>query len=200
MSAADAYRAICFQARAIPGQFGLRPHTVEVGIGSWSGTGTGGGHGTTTWVTIAESGGFPPKVRQLKGDEIAIGNLADGAVRIGPITPDFPGGGTSVAVIMAEAIATGQTRHLRITGPMHPNGALYAIKSTDFTAALHYFITAEPISQLAAVSPGPTGDALMDGADVLTDADGNPLIIVPAQLVDPDGNALTDGGDDITIT
>jgi hypothetical protein len=200
VGAADAYRAICFQARAIPGQFGLRPHTVEVGITGYTGANTGDGSPTAAWTLIHEAGGISPKVRQLKGDEIAIGNLADGAIRIGPITPDFTGGGTSVAVLMAEGIATGQMRHLRITGPMHPNGALYAIKSSDFTAALHYYLTAEPITQLAAVATGPTGDALMDGADVLTDADGNPLIVVPSQLVDPDGDALTDGADNITIT
>ena len=171
----DRYRAIVARYRPIPGQHGLRPHTVEVGLTTWSGAHTGDGDPTTTWTLIAEAGGIPPKVSQLKGDEIAIGNLADGAIKIGPITPDFSGGGTSAATLMQSSIVTGQTRHLRITGPMHPNGALYAIKNSDFSSALHYYLTAEPVTQLvAAVSTvdtlGTGTDTLTDGTNILNDA------------------------------
>lgn len=144
-SAADRYRAIAWQYRHLPGDYGLRPHTVEIGIGSSTGTHTGDGGVTTVWTPIVESGGVPPKCHWLSDKELAFGQLAAGAVRVGPITPDFPGGGTSVATLTASAAATGQTRHLRITGPQHPSGALYAITGTDFSAALHFYITATPV-------------------------------------------------------
>lgn len=131
--------------RAIPGQLGLRPHAVSLVTTTWSGAVTGEGTKTVTIVPLVESGGFPPKVRWLSDKEIAFGQLAGGAARVGPITPDFPGGGTSVATLTASAAATGQTRHLRITGPQHPSGALYAITGTDFSAALHFYITAIPV-------------------------------------------------------
>lgn len=200
MSTVDDLRRTVWDARWIPGSFGLRPHTVEVGLGSWSGSVTGEGTLTTTWTPIVEANGQSPKVKWLSTEEIAVGGLQKGSVRIGPITPDFSGGGTSVAQIMLDSMTTGQTRHVRITGPTHPTGAIYVLKNTDFGSALHYYITCEPVANAVAANiVGPTGDALMDGSNVLTDADGNPLIVVPQQLVDPDGNALTDGSSSITV-
>lgn len=199
MSVATTAKRILFRARAIAGRMGLHPHTVELGLTTWSGPYTGDGTPTTTWTPIVERGGQPPKVRWVSDEEIAVGGLAGGSIRIGPITPDFSGGGTSAAILAGAAATTRMTRHVRIIGPAHPAGALYAIKGSDFGSALHYTLTCEPVSALIAAVAEADGDALMDGDDVLTDGDGNPLIVLPGALVDADGNSLTDGSDDLTV-
>jgi hypothetical protein len=146
MAAADAYRAICYSARAIPGQLGLRPHTVSVVTTTWSGAVTGEGTKTETVTVIAEAGGLPPKVRWLSDEEVAVGSLQGGAVEIGPITPLFSGGGTDTTLLKGASLGVGDEIRILITGPEHPNGALYRITSTDFGSALHYMIRATPIT------------------------------------------------------
>lgn len=142
----DRYRRIVHQVRHLPGVHGLRPHTVEILLGSWSGTHTGDGTETTTATEITERNGLPPKVRWLTTEEIAVGALASGTIEIGPITPDCSVGGTSLATILQTSIATGETRHLRITGPAHPDGALYVVENVSTGSALHYMVQAKPAS------------------------------------------------------
>jgi hypothetical protein len=161
----DRFRKVAWNYRHIRGDYGLATHTVEVGLATWSGTHTGDGTETITWTPIVEASGQPPKVRWLTTEEIAVGALQRGSVRIGPITPDFSGGGTSAATLLANAATTGQTRYVRIVGPTHPDGARYLIQNTDFGAALHYFITAEPVSE----------ETTAVAVDVLTDSSGNVL-------------------------
>ncbi len=148
MAVIDAYRAIAFAARAIPGQYGLHPHAVAIGTGAWSGSNTGGGLESITWTPIVESGSKNPKVRWLKDDEIAIGGLQAGTVQVGPITPAFPGGGTSTATLLGTPLTTGKTLYMRITGPQHPNGALYRVTSTSFEKAIHYTLRGAPVTEV----------------------------------------------------
>lgn len=200
MAVIDAYRAIVWANRNIPGLYGLRPHTVSIVISTTSGVVTGEGAKTASVTPLVEAAGIPPKVRWLKDEELALGSLQAGTVRIGPITPDFPGGGTAIGVLSAASLSNGQQFHILITGPQHPNGAKYALLSVDAQAALHYYITATPVSDyVAAPAPPPEGDLLLDGGDILTDPDGNPLTFTPDQLVDGAGDSLTDGADDLTI-
>lgn len=176
MAASDAFKAIVWSARNIPGLYGLRPHTVEVGLGTWTGVDTGIGTKSVTWTPIVERGGQPPKVRWLNTEELAVGGLQNGAAQIGPITPEFSVGGTSVATLMQSAIAKGQTRHVRITGPTHPNGALYVIRNSDFGSALHYMLTCEPVAEQTVVIGNTTfltdsaGNILTDGGNQLNNA------------------------------
>lgn len=145
MAHPDDFRAIAYAARAIPGQFGLRPHAVAILSGSWSGSHTGDGTETTTSVALTESGGYPPKVRWLNDEDRAVGNLPDGTVEIGPITPAFSGGGTDIASLNASALSRGHTLHLRITGPQHPSGAIYRVLGVECDRAIHYTIRAAPV-------------------------------------------------------
>ncbi len=118
---------------------------MEIRTGSWSGAYTGRGVATNTDVPITEANSQPPKVRFLSGEELALGQLYAGAVEIGPITPDFPGGGTNLSGILP-ALADGQTVHVKLTGPKFPDGALFRIKDVKTDRAFHYMVTAEPVS------------------------------------------------------
>ncbi len=142
----DSLRELAYNARAIPGQLGIRPYSVAVLTGTWSGSNTGRGAETSASVAITEAGGQPPKVRDLNSEELALSGLGKGSVRIGPITPDFPGGGTALA-LLKPAVAAGQTVHVLLTGPESPTGARYLLKDIQTDRALHWTLVVEPVSQ-----------------------------------------------------
>jgi hypothetical protein len=145
----DRYRHIAARARRIPGQHGLRPYTVAIVVGAWSGSYIGRGDKTDTVVAITEAGGQSPKVRFLNEEQLALSastgaGLGKGACTIGPITPDFAGGGTSLAEL-APAVAAQQTVHVLLTGPAYPSGAKFLVKDVKTDHALHWTLVCEPV-------------------------------------------------------
>ena len=142
----DRYRRIAHRYRSLPGQYGLRPHTVEIRLASWSGSHTGDGTESGSWTTIAERDGQPPKVRQLSSKELTLGDLGEGTIEIGPITPRCSAGGTDLSTLLGRGATKGQTFHVRITGPNHPSGAVYELTNTTLDKALHYTIQAKPVA------------------------------------------------------
>lgn len=139
----DRFRAIAFQYRHLPGEYGLRPHTVTLISTDYAVT-TGEGASTGWTHDVTEANGQPPKVRWLKQDELALGNLPAGSVTIGPITPDA--NGNTIAVLTGKDLERGGTFYVRITGPQHPDGALYSLKATGADRALHYSMTCVPVA------------------------------------------------------
>lgn len=140
----DRYKQYAYRYRNYPGKHGLRPHTVDLVTTTWSGAQTGEGTKTVTTTPLVERDGLPPKVRWLKQEEIALRQLAQGSVSIGPITPDFSLGGTSIAALSGSATPNAATFHFIITGPQHPSGAKYKLETTGGDHALHYSIIASP--------------------------------------------------------
>lgn len=145
----DRYRSIANRARAIPGKHGLREHSASVVIAATPGTYTGDGARTESVLTIVEAGGYPPKIRWLKDEDRAIGQLPEGTVEVGPITPSCSSGGTELARITGADMTVGQVRLLRITGPQHPDGADYKILSVQCDHALHITVRAAPTGSQA---------------------------------------------------
>lgn len=140
----DRYRRIAGRARKIAGEHGLRPHRVCVVAARTGGTYTGDGGRWEISNEILEQG-FPPKIRWLKNDELALGTLPDGTVDIGPITPTNTSGGTALKLFDGSTLEVGAVRLLRIVGPQHPNGADYRVMSTGADRAIHYTIRACPV-------------------------------------------------------
>ena len=145
MSIRDDLRALAYSVRSIPNDFGLRPYTVAVRIGAWSGSTTGRGAESKGYTPITEANGSPPKIRQMSSEELTLGGLGKGSITIGPITPDFAGGGTSIATLKP-AVSAGQTVTFLITGPESPNGALYELRAFGSDRGLNFTMTAEPVS------------------------------------------------------
>lgn len=146
MAVRDQLLPLIYNVRAIPGSFGLRPFTVSIRTGQWNGTNTGRGAEGIDLVPITEANGQPPKVRQLNTEELALGNLGKGSIQIGPITPAFPGGGTSEGAF-GDLLEQGMTLHLVVTGPgTSEYGDLYLLKDVKTDRALHYTLTAEPVA------------------------------------------------------
>lgn len=146
MAFADDLKPVLHTIRAIPGNLGLRPHQVSIIVKSYTGTHTGEGDEVIIETAITEGSGQPPKVRWLKDDEIAVGNLDSGTIEVGPITPEFSTGGLDISVIDGSSEATGETRYLKIVGPKHPNGAYYAIKEVRADRAMHFKLRAVPVA------------------------------------------------------
>lgn len=144
MTLADDLMATVLAGRGIAGELGFRPHTVAIVSESYLGH-TGEDPANTDETPIVEGGGQPPKVRWLKDDEIALGNLAGGTIEVGPITPAFAGGGTDLSVL-AGSLERGAIRYVRITGPKHPDGASYRITEIRAERALRYIIRAVPVA------------------------------------------------------
>jgi hypothetical protein len=144
MSFASDLLATITSIRAIPGQYGLRPHTVALVEVLNSGNHPGAAPNIALDLAITEGDGQSPKVRWLKDEEIAVGALPAGTVEVGPITPLHATGGTDLSRLDGRDLQTNDQLYLRITGPMHPNGALYLIKSRKADRALRYMIRAVP--------------------------------------------------------
>lgn len=146
MTLADDLKPLARSIRGIPGQFGIRPHTVALLERSWDGTYTGDGTRTDATVALTEGGGYPPKVRWLSDEDVAVGGLSNGTIEVGPITAD--GSGIEIlANIRGDDLENGDARYLVVTGPKHPNGAKYRITRITADRAIHYTIQARPVSQ-----------------------------------------------------
>jgi hypothetical protein len=151
MSFADDIKPLLNSIRGIPGQFGLRPYSVDIVIRRKAGKyGLDGSASEVSRITLSE-GGYPPKVRILNDEELALGGLGRGALQVGPITPDFLTGGASFAEITASAAQDHDLVHFEVTGPAHPNGARYRLIDAQSDRAMHWMLRLAPVASLPAV-------------------------------------------------
>ncbi len=148
MTIADDIKVLARSIRAIPGQFGLRPHRVYLVTAEWTGIYSGDGQRVEDEVEITESDNQPPKVRWLTDDEIAVGNgaISNGTIEIGPITSEFSGGGITMAELRASTIDAGGTVVLRIVGTKYPEGAFYRLTEVRADRVIHWKLRAAPIT------------------------------------------------------
>lgn len=142
MALADDLLPILREIRGIPGEFGLRPHTVALLSRSWGGTHSGDGDRTDTSLSLTEGDGQPPKVRWLNAEEMAVSMVDKSTVEIGPITADFEAR-EWIDDIRGDNLSTGDARYVVITGPKHASGANYLITKITVEKALHYMIQAQ---------------------------------------------------------
>jgi hypothetical protein len=142
MTLADDLKTLLPSIRRIPGQLGIRPHTVQVVTGTWTGSYVGRGTEGTELISVNEDG-QPPKVQFANDEQIALGNLAKGDVTIGPITPP------DALADLVPAVNAHQTVHVILTGPEFPNGARFRIFEVKTDRALHWILRARPVEEFA---------------------------------------------------
>jgi hypothetical protein len=145
MTLADDLMQVVFDGRGIAGSLGFRPYRVYIVAESYTGQHTGEGGGNIDETEIVEGSNQPPKVRWLKDEEIAVGNLAGGTIEIGPITPAFSSGGTDLSGLLDD-LERGSECFVRIVGPKHPNGAKYRLTERRMERALRYMLRAVPVA------------------------------------------------------
>src|SRR5690606_41662219 len=97
MTLRDDILPIAYEARAIAGELGFRPHSGWLVTKAYSGGHAGDGREEATETPLTEANGQPPKVRSRTDEEPAIGQMADRAGEHGAISPTSPGSRTAVA-------------------------------------------------------------------------------------------------------
>jgi len=132
-----------YEGRGEPGEAGFRTHRLYRVEADWTGQHTGEGDNLETRDEIVEGGGQPPRMRPLKGEEIALGNLAAGSWLAGPITPAFPGGGTDPAMFATTGPA-GTELYFAIVGPSYPTGAKFRLADIDQSRPTRIMLTLSP--------------------------------------------------------
>jgi hypothetical protein len=142
---ADDLKPVLFNARAIMGSLGMRPHTVTLLLGHREHIRARAA--AVVSIPIVEASDQPPKVRWLKDEETAVGALAAGTIEIGPITPLFATGGTDITKLQGKGLAPGDDRLILIEGPMVPHGALFEITSIVAQKALRIMVQCKPVEQ-----------------------------------------------------
>lgn len=136
-------RKLAYNLRRLPGErFGIRPYTVAVLIREWDGGEVGQGTLTETLTPIVEANGQPPKVHWLTSEELAVGGLPAGTVEIGPVTPDFPGGGTTLATLQPDLDDSSELFYV-LTGPEYPSGGKFRLTGVRTDRTFGYRVTLE---------------------------------------------------------
>jgi hypothetical protein len=141
---ADSLKPLLFSARAIAGGLALRTHTISRVVRYADSPRDDISEKVTP---IVEANGQPPKIRWLNGEELTIAQLNPGTAEVGPMTPLFSGGGVDIALLRGDDLSVNDKLYFRITGPHHPDGALYRrLDLTDYKA-LHYMMKLVPVEQ-----------------------------------------------------
>jgi hypothetical protein len=143
MALADDLKPIIDEIRGIPGSLGLRPNRVYLVRAVWSGEHTGELDETQDLTEITVGDSQPPKVKIISDEQKALGQLADGSIEIGPITPTYTGGGIAVSSLYARSLNRGETLHVKVVGPAGTN--YYRITEVMTDRAMHYKFRAEPV-------------------------------------------------------
>ena len=135
------YLKIVDRARAIPGDHGLRMTRVYLVGRNWSGTYTGEGDELQEETEVMGHRGYPPKVRQMNDEQLALAGLSSGSLKIGPLTPPYPGGGFDLEWL-GKLLDTGETFHIRVareTGTYD-----YMLHSIEQDRPFRYMLTVKP--------------------------------------------------------
>lgn len=143
MAFADSIKPLLRSVRAIPGQFGLRKHRVY--LRTRTGAYEFGQNNETTETELVEGDNQPPKVEQLGDEALALNQLAQGSLRIGPITTPDGLIGLSEDAVKGAGLQDYETLAVRVVGPM--GDSLYSIKSRKMDKAMHWILTVEPLSE-----------------------------------------------------
>jgi len=141
----DRFRSIAYRHRSLPGAYGLRPYTVSVVLRVFGGTHTGEGSETEMVTEVVELDGYPPRVRVLDDEQLALGGLAKGSVEVGPITPDCSLGGMSIDTLRQIAAESGDMVVFRLTGPSGTRD--FRLVDLRDDRALHYTLRLRPLTE-----------------------------------------------------
>lgn len=148
MSAADEWRAIADEIRAIPAEFGLREYTVSVIVSEYTGDELGDGSKTATSMPILVAGTANPKVRFPSNNEIALGAVSLGTVIVGPFTPFYGSGGIPRGTLDGSDVERDkQLLQFWIQGPNYPTGCAFRLNKYQPDRALRVTLELVPVEQ-----------------------------------------------------
>jgi hypothetical protein len=137
-----ALREVVDAIRGIPDDLDLREYSVAIRVRTWNGSRPGVDSSTATDVDsyfYVDGGTHRPRVKQVtQRDIIASGGVyQDQDLRIGPLTPPYPGGAadnTDVSVLDPAITSSATEIFFLITGPgMGSNGSWFKKITMDVT-------------------------------------------------------------------
>ena len=105
-------RKVLNNARAVPGELGLRQWSIALVTETWSGDFVGEGTRTTTTTALTHANQNAPKVVANSGKRLMLGVADSGIYEIGPFTPVE---GVTWANLTQSALATNATAKIRMT-------------------------------------------------------------------------------------
>lgn len=146
MASANSLRRIADRVRAIPGKMGLREHSATLVKTSWTGGRTGEGDKIVEELPLLINGTENPKIKFPNQRDVALGLMPLGTITVGPLTPEFPGGGILRNFVASQQLERSDTLHVLVTGPQHPNGCLYRIETVNVDKALRVTIVCNTVS------------------------------------------------------
>lgn len=132
-------RKLAEGVRAIAADYGVRTYSLAVRVTTYSGSTTDqpiDGTGAVVSTPITE-GGNNPRITFRQSTEIATNDFAIEIAEVGPITPDYPGGGTALSTLVPD-LTGDQYVHYIITGPRYPGGQLFELDSLEHSRGYQY--------------------------------------------------------------
>ncbi len=125
-----------------------RRYDVTMRLVAWDGGRPGVGTKTTTDVDITHATGARVKVLPISSREIAAsgGKYRDGDKRIGPITPEFSGGGRAVDFFDPAVESDPAEVFFKLTGPGHEAGRWHKKVDQSTGVNLRYEFTVRAIN------------------------------------------------------
>lgn len=132
MSLKDELLPLVDELKAIPGELGFRPYQVWVRTVESAGSRSGIGARTLSETRLLV-GGQDPKVREVKREDVTAGNKAhlEAEYDIGPLTPEFAGGGVAEDTINPQQTGTPAQVFFVLKGPGLPTSGLLCRRVSD---------------------------------------------------------------------
>jgi len=132
MSLKDDLLPVIDPLRAIAGELGFRPYSVWVRVVQSAGTRPGIGTKALSETRLLV-GGQNPRVREVKRKDIVSGanHLLNAEYDIGPLTPEFGGGGVSHNTINPQRSSTPTEVLFLLKGPGLPSTGLLCQRIGD---------------------------------------------------------------------
>lgn len=155
-SPADRFRAAAARGRKAVAALGLRPTTVTITVQTYSAAWNS--HGATLIDTQTTVLSPSPKVEQADLGPLSAfggGSLADagselnaGVYRIGPITPQYVGGGYTTSQLAPAQTSPAVRVTVTLAGPEFKTPSeVFKVTDMDATNALHTFMTVARVKQ-----------------------------------------------------
>ncbi len=132
MSLKDELLPVIDDLRGIAGELGFRPYEVYVRVETHAGPRPGYGPKTVTDTRLLV-GGQNPKVREIRSKDVVAGTAeaTDAVYEIGPVTPQFPGGGIASETLNPPKSSTPTTIYYVLKGPGMPATGLLCQRTED---------------------------------------------------------------------
>lgn len=120
------------RVRAIPGRLGLHRYRVFVRVTTYTGARPGSSAPTVTETELLVNA-KPPHVREVRMKDMVAGTreLKQVEFEVGPLTPEFPGGGVTDDMADPQNQGVPSTTHFRVTGPGLPAAGVLCVRTDD---------------------------------------------------------------------